>query len=760
AAAKGLRLLVGIHGNWHHCFLESELLEEAIRKNVDEALKICKGHPAVLAYLVGNEIPPDVVRWYGPERVQKFLEKLCRRIKKADPEALASYANFPSTEYLDTPFMDFLAFNVYLHRQEDFRRYILRLHNLAGDKPLVLTELGIDSIREGRDGQAEILSWQVPTGFECGLAGEFIFAWTDEWFNANTAVKDWAFGLVDENREPKPAFEAVKKHYSAPGPALIPNAPKVSVIVCAYNAERTMEACMASLEKLRYPDYEVIVINDGSRDRTREIAERHPNFQLINQENRGLSAARNVGIEAARGEIIAFTDSDCVADPDWLTYLVSRLLSSNFAGVGGPNLAPREETLVPTCVAVSPGGPTHVLINDEIAEHIPGCNMAFYKKALEAIGGFDPVYRTAGDDVDVCWRLQDQEFKIGFSPAAVVWHYRRNTVKAYFDQQKGYGKAEALLYFKHPDRFNEIGHTRWLGRIYGELNGFLLKRRPVIYYGTFGRGLFQTLYEPPHHILSYLPFTLEWNAAAVLLLLCALASGDFILPASIPLLFSLFSALVRAFHADLDPKFRSLKARLLLTYLIYMGPLVRSIDRYRWRFERLQNIARVVYTGSAQKPEINWLKGEMILSYWSETGQEKEDLLSELIETLVSHNYFVSVDEGWSEWDLQIRRKVWSKLRLKVASENHWGLRRLLKVKCWARMSQTAIASIAVCAAFGILAYLSGLPSIFIMVPVVAGLTLLGVTLYDGFRLSRIVYHALEMIAGKIKLAPVEKRCR
>ena len=61
----------------------------------------------------------------------------------------------------------------------------------------------------------------------------------------------------------------------------------------------------------------------------------------------------------------------------------------------------------PPCVAVSPGGPTHVLLNDEVAEHIPGCNMAFRREVLEEIGGFDPIYRAAGDDVDICWRLQD-----------------------------------------------------------------------------------------------------------------------------------------------------------------------------------------------------------------------------------------------------------------------------------------------------------------------------------------------------------------
>jgi hypothetical protein len=146
-------------------------------------------------------------------------------------------------------------------------------------------------------------------------------------------------------------------------------------------------------------------------------------------------------------------------------------------------------------VARSPGGPTHVLLSDWEAEHIPGCNMAFWRKDLIDVGLFDPIYRSAGDDVDICWRLQNAGRKIGFAAAALVWHRRRATVRAYLNQQKGYGRAEAALYFKHPYRFNFLGNSRWLGRIYSDLGPGILGRRPVIYWGPFGSGLFQTLYE-------------------------------------------------------------------------------------------------------------------------------------------------------------------------------------------------------------------------------------------------------------------------
>jgi GT2 family glycosyltransferase len=137
------------------------------------------------------------------------------------------------------------------------------------------------------------------------------------------------------------------------------------------------------------------------------------------------------------------------------------------AGVGGPNVPPRADSASAHQVARAPGGPLHVLLSDDRAEHIPGCNMAFRREALIAIGGFDPRFRVAGDDVDICWRLQERGWTIGFSPGAVVLHSRRRTVRAYLRQQAEYGKAEALLERKWPQRYNRRGHVVWSGTVYG-----------------------------------------------------------------------------------------------------------------------------------------------------------------------------------------------------------------------------------------------------------------------------------------------------
>ena len=415
------------------------------------------------------------MRWHGAAKVEKFLGQLAAIVREEDPEGMVTYANYPSTEYLRLPFLDFLSVNLYLHDEKAFRSYLKRLQNVAGELPLVLSEFGMDSIRHSEEHVAETLSWQLRAAFELGVSGTMVFAWTDEWFTGGHLIDDWAFGLVTDDRKPKPAYQAVSDVYRQKLPMLPREVPSISVVVCAYNAASTMDDCLASFAKVTYPDFEVIVVDDGSTDETGAISDHYasiaPYIHVIHQPNLGLSAARNVGLNASRGQIVAYTDSDCSVDPHWLHYMAWAFTDPRFIAVGGPNLAPPEDNRTAACVAVSPGAPTHVLLTDEIAEHVPGCNMAYRKEYLAGIGGFDATYRAAGDDVDVCWRLQNEGHIIGFSAAMTVWHHRRNTVSAYLKQQKGYGRAEALLLPKHKDRFNMLGNSRWAGRIYGDISG-------------------------------------------------------------------------------------------------------------------------------------------------------------------------------------------------------------------------------------------------------------------------------------------------
>jgi hypothetical protein len=336
-----------------------------------------------------------------------------------------------------------------------------------------------------------------------------------------------------------------------------------------------------------------------------------------------------------------------------------------------------------------------------------------------------------------------------------VWHFRRNTVQAYLSQQRGYGKAEAQLYFKHPYRFNLLGQSRWLGRIYGDLSSFL-SSRPVIYSGAFGRGLFQTVYESPSSLMAFLPLTLEWNVVAVALLLAAFIGGGVLWIGVIPSLMSIWWCLASARRAHIDPRFDDWRSRLLVAYLVYAGPIVRSFERYRWRVRGLTDVETIQFAETGQEPEVSWRERALRLSYWSEEGMEKENLLYGLMDFLLPRKYLITLDQGWSNWDLEISRGIWSKAQLKIGTENHSGLKRLLRAHCAVRMSQPARLALLGYVMAGGVGILFGVKEL-LTASVLIGLINCGTVAYQNFRLGRVMYHALEIVAKRLGLSPVYK---
>ena len=584
----GLGLMIDVPWAKHLCFLDSETTRRGAREAVRAAAERGAKHACVWGYSIANEIPPDVIRWHGARRIQRFLRELADVARQTDSKGLVTYANYPPTEYLDLPFLDFAMFNVYLHDRETFRRYLFRLQNLVGEQPLVLGELGMDTIRHGEHAQADFLSGHIREAASVGLAGSFIFSWTDEWHTGGANINNWAFGVTTAAREPKRSYHALQKTFAQTPRDLLVAPIHASVVVCTHNGARTIAECLRSLEKLNYPDYEVLVVDDGSTDDTPRIIAEFPFVRVVRQSNQGLSAARNAGLHAATGAVIAYTDDDCFVDPDSLTMLIAQLEHARLedcmvAGVGGPNLAP-EDGPTAAAVAAAPGQPMHILESDQVAEHIPGCNMTFWREALEAINGFEPQYRAAGDDVDICWRLQAAGYWLTFAPSAFVWHHRRATPRAYLKQQAGYGKAEALLRFQHPDRFTDRGHGKWRGLLYGAgLQGLVIEQ-PIIYRGTFCTAPFQCIYRPGPAHWAMAPSTLEWHVLAGLIGLAGFAWAPLAFVALAMWCISLVIAGLQAAQARLAPKHDSFKARLTVAALCYLQPLVRSWARYRTRY--------------------------------------------------------------------------------------------------------------------------------------------------------------------------------
>ena len=670
AHEHGLKLLIDIPWHKERVFLDVPKLRNDARAAVRDAAALCARHPAVFAFSVVNEIPSDIVRWSGALRVAQFIEELVAEAKAVDPECLCTFGNFPPTEFLRPNNIDFHCFNIYLHQRRTFENYLARLQMIADTRPLIIGETGIDSLREGEEHKCEILSWQIESAFRSGVAGFFVFSFTDDWYRNGLQVEDWALGLTTRERKQKPSFEAVRQAFSTAPYFPRQLWPRVSVVVASYNGARTLETCLASLDRLNYPDYEVILVDDGSTDSTAQIAKDHPRARYIFQENKGLSVARNTGISAATGEVVAFTDSDCRADEDWLHYLIGDLLNTDFAGIGGHNFLPPEDSWVAAAVMVSPGGPAHVMLNDREAEHIPGCNMAFYKWALEEIAGFDPIYRKAGDDVDVCWRLQQCGHRIGFSPAGFVWHYRRSTVKAYLKQQAGYGEAEALLMTKHPEYFNSAGGSIWRGRIYSSSNMGVVVRRSVIYHGPFGGGWFQTLYTPPPALALMLATALEFHVLVTLPLLILSVPFHFLWPLGVTsLCLSICVCVAAASQAQIPKDKERFWSRALVALLTFLQPIARGRARYEGRL-RISTTPGKAFNRIATLDYID--RGEPLdeIQYWCHTGMERLSFVRAIVAKLEEESWQHRPDTGWQEYDVEIYGTRWSRLQLATVAES------------------------------------------------------------------------------------------
>jgi GT2 family glycosyltransferase len=587
-------------------------------------------------------------------------------------------------------------------------------------------EIGLDSKRNGELAQAKSLDWQIRTAFREGCAGAFAFAWTDEWYRGGESIFDWDFGLTTRSRKPKPALAAVTSAMNSLPICGVQRWPSVSVVVCTYNGAATIRDTLDHLAELDYPDYEVIVVNDGSTDSVPEIAAQY-DVRLISTRNQGLGQARNEGLAAARGEIIAYIDDDAYPTKPWLRHLARAFIESEHTCIGGPNFVPAEDGWIGQCVADSPGGPLPVLLTDELAEHVPGCNMAFRRERLQEIGGFDPLFRAAGDDVDICWRVQDKGWTIGFAPAAMVWHHRRATIKRYWRQQVGYGKAESLLERKWPGRFSALGHMSWSGKIYGRgLTRPLIRLPQRIYWGQWGLAPYQRLYHPPNDTLLSIAQCPEWLIPIVAL--AAVSAFGFAYPplgwALVPTTLMLAISLVQAIHGAFEAKhlirarnfspWERIRSFGLTAFLHLLQPIARLWGRIKhgltpWRLS--QRFALPMLSETKQ--------------IWSETWRSADTWLNELEAKLMAQGALVSRGGDYDECDFRISGGMLAVMHVIMGVEDHAQGKQYLRFRSRFDPTGAVFVAAAFCLLFSTGAVLSGsLPGVVLALAIAVSIVL------------------------------------
>jgi len=308
--------------------------------------------------------------------------------------------------------------------------------------------------------------------------------------------------------------------------------------------------------------------------------------------------------------------------------------------------------------------------------------MAFRKAILEGIGGFDERFRVAGDDVDVCWRLMDNGHTIGFCAAAMVWHHRRNSVRTFWRQQRGYGRAEALLEEKWPEKYNAAGHVSWCGRVYGPGALQFLTRPPRIYHGIWGSAPFQTAHHQAPPLFAALSAIPEWWLMVALLTIVSALSISWkpllvflpmlLLALALPVIQAWFGASKSRFTTPIGGRFHGLRLRMLTALLHVMQPIARLYGRlqhgltlWRWRGPRSWSLPLPCKT-----------------AVFTRTWIEHQRRLELLEESLASMKTTTRRGGPFDAWDIEVRGGMFGSMRMLMAIEDQGSGTQYIRVLC------------------------------------------------------------------------------
>jgi lipopolysaccharide/colanic/teichoic acid biosynthesis glycosyltransferase/glycosyltransferase involved in cell wall biosynthesis len=233
----------------------------------------------------------------------------------------------------------------------------------------------------------------------------------------------------------------------------------ISVIIPAYNAERTLRACLDALKaQTGVTDFEVIVVDDGSTDNTASIA-KATGAQVIRQPHQGPAVARNRGVEAACGDIVAFTDADCEPAPDWIQQMSAPFADPDVSGAKG-TYRTRQRELTARFVQLEYEDKYDRLARQPRIDFVDTYSAAYRRTVFLENGGFDSVFSTASvEDQELSFRLSQKGYRLVFVPAAKVYHQHDRTLGEYIHRKSGIGYWKALLVRWHPEKVMHDSHT-------------------------------------------------------------------------------------------------------------------------------------------------------------------------------------------------------------------------------------------------------------------------------------------------------------
>jgi GT2 family glycosyltransferase len=225
--------------------------------------------------------------------------------------------------------------------------------------------------------------------------------------------------------------------------------PKISVVIPVYNDAKRLKNILWSLKKQSFKNFEIIVVDDGSKDNSYDVAKEYADKVIRNDINKGPAITRNLGIKNANAEIIAFTDSDCEAREDWLENINKFFSDKDNNVMMGKVVIPNSTFVGDSISALGFPAGGHIgfenmwkVSKEGYTDHLSSCNMALRKKVFEKHGLIDESFPLAGaEDSELSYRLNSRGVKIRYNPNAVIIHEPRTSLKSFFRWQVTRGRS-------------------------------------------------------------------------------------------------------------------------------------------------------------------------------------------------------------------------------------------------------------------------------------------------------------------------------
>jgi mycofactocin glycosyltransferase len=245
------------------------------------------------------------------------------------------------------------------------------------------------------------------------------------------------------------------------GTSAVSEYPLVSVIIPVRNRPKDIKGCLESLAQLNYPQekLEIIVVDDASTDHTVKVIEAFPVQLIALKKHKQASYCRNIAASRAKGEILAFIDSDCLAGPQWLLELTPSFKDQSIGAVGGfvdgfyekSGLDRYEKIKSSLNMGVWPKRSKR----SDPFFYLPSCNLLVRRERFISLGGFKEKL-VVGEDVDLCWRLRKKGLEIEYQPKGKIYHKHRNSIKAFCKRRFDYGTSEPMLHREHGEKIKRL----------------------------------------------------------------------------------------------------------------------------------------------------------------------------------------------------------------------------------------------------------------------------------------------------------------